>query len=62
MGPLSVKQMKNYWVLFREGLFSWNFAFAKFREIKSSRNGEIILSFTNEGKSCHIRKYVLNIR
>ena len=39
--------------IFARDLFSRNFAYAKFHEIESSQNGEIILSFTNEGKSCH---------
>ena len=37
---------------------SRNFTYAKFREIKSSRNGEITLSFTYEGKSCHSREFL----
>ena len=28
-----------------------------FVKIKSSRNGEITLSFTDEGKSCHRREF-----
>ena len=31
---------------------------AKFRENKSSRTGEIIRSFTDEGKSCHCREFL----
>ena len=39
--------------IFARILFSRNFAYAEFRENKrSSRNGEIILSFTDIGKSC----------
>ena len=33
--------------IFARVLFLRNFAYAKFREIKSSRNEEIILSFTD---------------
>ena len=29
-----------------------------FVKIKSSRNGEITLSFTDEGKSCHTREFL----
>ena len=46
---------------FARALFSRNFV-----KIKSSRNGEIILSFTDIGKSCHsrdfFRKYVSKIK
>ena len=50
--------------IFTRVLVSRNIADAKFREIKSSRNVEINLSFTDVGKSCHSRdfqygKYVL---
>ena len=38
--------------IFASVLFSRNFAYAKFREDKPSRNGEITLSFTDIGKSC----------
>ena len=38
--------------IFARLLFSQNFAYAKFLKIKSSGNGEIILSFTDIGKSC----------
>ena len=38
--------------IFTRVLFSRNFAYAKFVKIKSSRNSEITLSFTNAGKSC----------
>ena len=31
-----------------------------FVKIKSSRNGEITLSFTDEGKSCHSREFLLH--
>ena len=34
-----------------------NFANAKFVKIKSSRNGEIILSLSDIGKSCHGRDF-----
>ena len=43
--------------IFARVLFSRNFAYAKFREIKSSQNGEIILSFTDTGKSCLCRDF-----
>ena len=43
--------------IFARVLFSRNFAYAKFREIKSSRNGEITMSFSNECKSCHSRDF-----
>ena len=39
--------------IFMRVLFSRIFAYAKLREIKFSQNGEIILSFTDMGKSCH---------
>ena len=42
--------------IFARVLFSRNFA-AKFREIKFSQNGEIILSFTDTGKSCLCRDF-----
>ena len=38
--------------IFATVLFLRNFTYAKFREIKSSRNGEITLSFVNMAKSC----------
>ena len=38
--------------IFARTLFSRNFAYAKFREIKPSRNDKIILSFIDIGKSC----------
>ena len=38
---------------FREG-----FIFESFVKIKSSRNGEVTLSFTVEGKSCHSREFL----
>ena len=38
-------------------LFSRNFAYVKFLEIKSSQNGEITLSFTDLCKSCPSRDY-----
>ena len=37
-------------------LFSRNFAYAKFRENKTSRNGENTLSFTDIDKSCPSRR------
>ena len=41
---------------FARVLFSQNFAHMRsFVKIKSSRNGEIILSITDIGKSCHSR-------
>ena len=43
--------------IFARVLFSRNFAYAKFREMKSSRNGEIIMLFTYIGKSCHSRDF-----
>ena len=42
--------------IFARVLFARNFIYAKFRENKSSRNGEITRSFTDEGKSCHSRE------
>ena len=63
--------VQKIWLKFSRGLFSRNFAYAKFREkkssrngeiyamfreIKSSRNGEITLSFTDLGKSCPSRE------
>ena len=49
--------------IFAGVIFSRNFAHAKFREIKSSRNGEIIMLFTYIGKLCHSRDffYVANM-
>ena len=41
--------------IFARVLFSRNFAYAKFRKKKSSRNGEITLSFTDIGKPCPSR-------
>ena len=38
--------------IFARTLFSRNFAYAKFREKKTSRNGKITLSFINVGKFC----------
>ena len=38
--------------IFARVIFSLNFAYAKFREKKSSRNSQITLSFTDIGKSC----------
>ena len=38
--------------IFARTLFSRNFAWAKFRERKPSRNGKITLSFIDIGKSC----------
>ena len=44
------------------GKFSGGFIFAKLRiyfvKIKSSRNGEIVLSFHDEGKSCHSHEFL----
>ena len=39
-------------------LFSQNFAYAKFCGIKSLQNAEIILSFTDIGKSCPSPKFL----
>ena len=36
-------------------IFASVFGFVK---MKSSRNGEIILSFTDEGRSCHSREFL----
>ena len=44
--------------IFARVLFSRNFAYAKFREMKSSRNGEIIMLLTYIGKSCHSRDFL----
>ena len=44
--------------IFARVLFLRNFAFAKFCEIISSRNGEITLSFTDIGKSCPHSEYL----
>ena len=41
-------------------LFSRNFAYAKFRGNKSSRNGEITQSFTDTGKSCPRREFLVS--
>ena len=38
--------------IFERTLFSRNFAYAKFREIKPSQNGKITLSFIDIGKFC----------
>ena len=46
------------WETFARVLFSRNFAYAKFRENKTSRNAEITLSFTDIGKSCHSRDFL----
>ena len=44
--------------LFARILYSRNFAYAaKFREIKSSRNGKIILSFTDIGKHALVSNF-----
>ena len=43
------------WETFARVLFSRNFAY--FGKIKSSRNAEITLSFTDIGKSCHSRVF-----
>ena len=42
---------------FREGFY----LLSKFREIKPSQKGEITLSFTNVGKSCHLKSRILNV-
>ena len=42
--------------MFVKVLFSRNFAYAKFRENKPSRNGDITLSFTDICKSCPCHK------
>ena len=49
--------------LFAGILFSRNFAYAKFREIKPWQSGEIIMPFTDIGKSCPSREffYVANM-
>ena len=39
--------------IFARILFSRNFAYAMFRENKILVNGEITLTFIDEGKSCH---------
>ena len=44
--------------IFARVLFSRNFAHAKFREIKFSRNGEIIMLFTDIGKSYPSREFL----
>ena len=44
--------------IFTRVLFLRNFAYAKFREIKSSRNAEIILLFTDICKSCSSHKFL----
>ena len=44
--------------IFTRVLFSRNFAYAKFRENKSSRNAEITLSSTDIGKSCPCREFL----
>ena len=44
--------------IFARVLFSRNFAYAKFRENKPSRNGEITMSFTNIGKSCPTCEFI----
>ena len=44
--------------IFMRVLFSSNFADAKFRENKTSRNGEITLSFNDVGKSCHSYEFL----
>ena len=43
--------------IFARVLFSRNFACAKFRENKILANVEIILSFTDIGKSCPSREF-----
>ena len=42
---------------FARVLLSRNFAYAKFRETKSSRNGEITLSFISIAKACTSRAF-----
>ena len=44
--------------IFARVLLSRNFAYAKFRENKSSRNAEITLSFTDIDKSCPCREFL----
>ena len=43
--------------IFREGLFSRNSGMPSFVKMKSLQNGEITLSFTDKGKSCHCREF-----
>ena len=43
--------------IFARVLFSRNFAYAKFRENKVSRNAEITLSFTNIRRSWPLRDF-----
>ena len=40
-------------------LFLQNFLMPSFQEIKSSRNGEVTLSFTDIGKSCPSHEYLM---
>ena len=47
--------------MFARGLFSRNFVDTKFRENKPSRNGDIILSVTGVGKSCHSANFNVTI-
>ena len=44
--------------IFARVLFSRNFAYAKFRENKTSRNAEITLSFADICKSCPSREFL----
>ena len=44
---------------FREGLFSRNFAYAEFRRIKPSRISDISFSFTDVGKLCQSREFLV---
>ena len=41
--------------IFRDGII---FAELRFVKVKSSRNGENTLSFTDEGKLCHSREFL----
>ena len=47
--------------IFARTLFSQNFAYAKFRENKPSRNGKITLSLFDIGKSCLNRETFTSI-
>ena len=47
--------------IFARTLFSRNFAYAKFREIKPSRNGKITVSLIDIGKSCPNREFFTSL-
>ena len=47
--------------IFARVLFSRNFAYAKFRENKPSRNDEITLSLIDIGKSCLSREFFTSL-